>query len=115
MEWEFVFGLGTITLVVIGLVIYFGMRVSKAVQKHAPEGDLAMRITPAGNALFACMVGFWLICLVARAFRPESSLGAFVGTADGVVAVVVASVFFAAVAAEILKKLGHPIAKRGDG
>ena len=57
MEWGFVLGLGAITLVVIGLIIYFGLKLDKAVQRHAPEISLPLSITPTGNALFACMVG----------------------------------------------------------
>jgi hypothetical protein len=113
MEWDFVLGLGLITLVAIGLVIYFGRKLSRATQDHAPENDFAMSITPSGNAHFACLVAFWIVYLVARKFEPESSLGSFLGTIDGVVAVLSGSVFFAAIAGGILKKLGLPIAKRG--
>lgn len=113
MEWGFVLGLGAITLVVIGLVIYFGRKLSKAIQNRTPESDLAVNVTPTGNALAACMVGFWVVCLAARVLAPEGSLGEFLGRADGVVAVLVASIFFFAIAAAILEKLGYPIMKRG--
>jgi len=36
MEWQFLLGLGAITIVVIGLVIYFGMKLNKAVLNEAP-------------------------------------------------------------------------------
>ena len=62
----------------------------------------------------ACVVGFWIICLVAGKLRPDSSFGAFVGTADGVGTVIVGSIFFAGVAGAVLEKLGYPIATRGE-
>lgn len=114
MEWGATLSLGAIILVVIGLVIYFGLKFSQAVRKHAPETALRQNITLTGTALWACVVGIWVICLIAGKLRPESSLGAFVGTADGVAAVIVGSIFFAGVAAVILEKLDYPIAKRHD-
>jgi predicted transporter len=113
MEWGFVLGLATITLLVIGLVIYFGRKFSKAIQDHSPESCLAVSITPTGNALAACMVGFLIVCVAARELAPEGSLGALLGTLNGVVTVLVATIFFFAIAGTILEKLGYPIIKRG--
>lgn len=110
-------GLGAVTLVAISLVVYFGLKLNKAVNRQAKESDTAVigyRLTLAGAASFACVVGFWVICLVAGRLRPESSLGAFVRTADGVIAVILASIFFVVIAEAILEKLGYPIAKSGD-
>ena len=112
MEWGFVLGLGAITFVVIGLVIYVGRRLSQAVQNRAPDSDLAVNIASTGSALIAGMVGFWVVCLAARVLAPDGSLGAFLGRADGVVAVLVASIFFFAIAAAVLEKLGYPIIER---
>ena len=106
-------GLVVITLAVIGLVIYCGKKLSKAVQEHAPDSDFAVSITRTGNVLYACVVGFWIVCAVARELKPESSLGAYLGRADGVLAVIVGSIFFIAIAGAILEKLGYPIVKRG--
>ena len=114
MDWGFEVGLIAITLIVIGLLIFFGLKLNKAVMKRAPEIALPLNITLAGTLLLACVVAFWVICLVAGKLRPESSLGAFVGTADGVASVLVGSIVFAMVARVILEKLGYPIAKRGD-
>jgi len=113
-ELKFFAGLTAITLIVIGLVIYVGLKFNKAVLKRAPEIALPLNITPAGTALWASVVGFWLVCLVAEKLRPETSLGAFVGTADGMAAVFAGSIFFAMIAGTILEKLGYPIATRDD-
>lgn len=114
MELGFVLGLGAITLFVIGLVIFFGLKLNKAVLKQAPELAMPINLTLTGTVLMACVVAFWIICLVAGKLRPDSSFGAFVGTADGVGIVIVGSIFFAGVAGAILEKLGCPIATRGE-
>ena len=112
MEWGFVLGLVAVTLAVIGLVIYFGLKLSRAMQKHSPNSEFVQSITLSGTALFASMVAFWIICAAARELKPQSSLGAFLGTVEGVIAVFVASIFFISVAGAILEKLGYPIMKR---
>lgn len=113
MEWGFTLGLIAITLSVISIVIYFGWKLSKAVQKNASDSVLALHITPTGTILFACMVGFWIICLAARALAPEGSLGAFLKGPDGLLVILIGSVLFCAVAGAVLETLGYPIAKRG--
>ena len=112
MEWGFVLGLSAITLAVISLLVYVGLRVSRAAERHSSEIDLPLYVTPAGTALFACLVTFWIVCVVARATRPESTLGVFLHGPGGVLAVVTGSVFFAGIAAAILNQLGYPVAKK---
>ncbi|MGI9204737.1 MAG: hypothetical protein ACR2Q3_12050 [Woeseiaceae bacterium] len=114
VEWTFVLGLSGITLLVIGVVIYFGMKLNKAVLKPAPEMTMPLYITPVGTVLWACVVGCWLICIIAVKLRPETPLGAFAGTADGAGLVFIGSIVIAAVAASILEKLGYPVATRGE-
>jgi hypothetical protein len=114
MDWAFALGLGAITLFLIGLVIYFGVKLNKAILKHAPEATLSVNITFTGTVVTACVVGFWVVCLVARELTPESSLGTFVGTVDGLATVFVGPVFFAGIAGAILDKLGHPLAMRDE-
>ena len=60
MKLGFILGLIAITLVVVALVIYFGRKLSRHVQTHAPDSDLTVHVTPSGNVLFACLVGFWI-------------------------------------------------------
>lgn len=113
-ELKFFAGLSAITLIVIGLVIYIGLKLNNTVLKRAPEIALPLNITLTGTALWASVVGFWLVCLVAGKLRPATLLGAFVGTADGMAAVFIGSIFFAMIAGAILEKLGYPIARRDD-
>ncbi|MBT8066569.1 MAG: hypothetical protein KJO09_04970 [Gammaproteobacteria bacterium] len=114
MEWQFLVGLGAITSVVIGLVIYFGLKLNKAVLQQTPDMALPINITFSGSTLFAFVVGFWVLCVAVAKLHPASSFGSFVRTADGVGAVIVGSVLFAGVAAAVLEKLGWPIARRDD-
>ncbi len=113
-ELKFFAGLTAITLLVIGLFIYLGLKLNKAVGKHSPDINYPLNITLSGNVLFACMVAFWIYCAAVRVLGPESSFGAFLNTADGVAATLVGSIFVAAVAGVILEKLGYPIAKIGN-
>ncbi len=111
-ELKFFSGLAAITLIVIGLVIYIGLKANKAVLKRTPEIALPLNITFTGTALWACVVSFWLICLVSAKLWPESSLGVFAGTPDGIAVLLVGSFFFAVVAGAILEKIGYPIANK---
>ena len=113
-ELKFFLGLGAITLVVIGLLVYLGLKLNRAANKYSPEINFPLHITLAGTVLWACVVGFWLICAVARELRPESPFGSFLNTTDGVALVIAGSILFAAIAGAALKKLGHPIARTGD-
>lgn len=76
------------------------------------QRDLQPHITMSGTVLFACMVAFWIFCAASRALRPDSTIGAFLSDADGVLAVIVASVLFGGIAGAILEKLGYPIVER---
>jgi hypothetical protein len=113
MELKAILSLALVTLPVIGLVIYFGSKANKRVQTQAPESRLAQRLSLTGTALMACVLGFWLIALVAGKLRPDTPFGAFVGTTDGIATVLIGSFFFAIVAAVFLERLGYPIRKEG--
>ncbi len=113
-DLKFFLGLGAITLVVIGLVIYFGLKLNKAVDRHSADIDFPWHITLTGTTLWACVVGFWVVCAVARELRPESLLGDFLGTTDGVASIFVGSILFAVTAGVILNRIGYPIQKSGD-
>jgi hypothetical protein len=113
-ELKFFAGLSAITLLVIALLVYFGMKLNKAVGNHASDINFPLNITLSGNALFACVVAFWICCAAYRALRPESSFGAFLNTSDGVAAAFVGSIFFAAIAGAVLEMFGYPIAKKSD-
>ena len=113
-ELKFFAGLTAITLMVIGLLIYFGLKVNKAVSKHAPEINYPLNITWSGNILFALVVAFWTYCVAIRSLRPESLFGAFLNSPDGVATALFGSLFFAAISGAVLEKFGYPIAKKGD-
>lgn len=113
-ELKFFLGLSAVTLMVVGLVIYFGMRLNRAITKNAPEINFPLKVTMTGTVLWACVVGFWVICAIARELRPDSSFGDFLNTTDGFVSVIVGSILFAVIAGAILEKLGYPIARKGS-
>ena len=112
-ELKFFLGLSAITLIVVGFVIYFGMKLNRAINKNAPEINVPLKVTMTGTILWACVVGFWVVCAIAKALRPESSFGEFLNTTDGLASVFVGSIFFAIIAGAILEKLGYPIARMG--
>ena len=113
-ELKFFLGLSVITLMVIGLFIYFGMKLNSAVNTNAPELNFALKVTMTGTVLWGCVVGFWVACATARELRPDSSFGDFLNTTDGLASVFVGSIVFAVIAGVVLEKLGYPIARTGD-
>ena len=112
MEWRFILEVSTLALLACGVVIYYGRKLSKNVQTHAPNSELTLRVTLTGTSLMACTIAFWVFCLVIRELKSESPFGAFLNGADNLIAVFVVSIFFVAIAAVILEKLGYPAAKR---
>lgn len=112
MEWGFILGLVVIASVLIGLIVLLGRRFSKFMESDHPESDFAVSVTPAGNVLFGGMVGFWGACLTAYKLAPQSALGIFVSTADGVITAIGGSIVVFAIAMVVLEKLGHPCVKR---
>lgn len=110
-ELKFFAGLGAITLVVIGLLIYIGRKLSQAAEKHASEIDLPLYVTPTGTVFFAFVAAFLIYCAAIRVLAPASSFGEFLNTLDGVVSVLTGSILIVAVAGPILEKLGYPIWK----
>jgi len=113
-EMKFLLGLGAVSLVVVGLVIYFGLKLNKTVETNSPRINIPLKVTLTGTALWACVVAFWVICAVARQLRPASVLGDFLRTTDGIASVFAGSIVVAVLAGVVLEKLGYPIAKWGD-
>ena len=110
-ELKFFTGLAIITAVVIGLFVYFGRKLSRAAERNAAYLDLPLYVSRTGTVFFACVVAFWVCCVMARAFTPQSALGKFLGTLDGVASVVLGSCVFVGIAWIIAEKLGYPFAK----
>jgi hypothetical protein len=110
-ELKFFAGLGSITLVAIGLFIYIGRKLSQAAERHASENDLPLYLTPTGAVFFAVVAAFLVYCAAIRVLAPATSFGEFLNTPVGVASVLTGSILIVAVAGLILEKLGYPIWK----
>jgi hypothetical protein len=110
-EVKFFGGLAVITILVIGLLVYFGRKLSKAAERNAEFIDLPLYITRTGTTFFACVVAFWVYCAAVRMLAPNSDLGRYLGTFDGAAAVIFGSITIVAVAWLIFDKIGFPLAK----
>jgi hypothetical protein len=110
-ELKFFGGLASITIFVIALLVYFGRKLSKAVERNAEFIDLPLYVTRSGTTFFACVVAFWVCCVAVRMLTPCSDLGEYLGTIDGIAAVIFGSIMFVAIAWVVSGKLGYPFAK----
>ena len=113
-DLKFFAGLGAIALVVISLLVYLGLKISKAVGKHAANIPFSLNVTLTGNALFACMVASWIYAAAVRILRPDSGFGAFLNTPDGVATIVIGSIILVVIAAAVLERFGYPIFDDGE-
>lgn len=114
MELASFLSLAMVTLIVIGVIVFLGLKINQAVLQHAPGSDYSLHITFAGTVVGAGMVAFWIICVIAAKLRSESPFGSFVGSPEGMATVFFGSIFVAVVAGIILEKCGYPLATRGD-
>jgi hypothetical protein len=112
-DLKFFAGLSVITLVVISLLVYLGLKLNKAVGKHAADIRLPLNITLTGTALYACLVAFWIYCAAVLVLSPESQFGGFLNT-EGVAITIVGSISVVVIANAILERFGYPSFKRGD-
>jgi hypothetical protein len=110
-ELKFFGGLAGITILVIGILVYFGRKLSNAAERNAEFIDLPLYVTRTGTIFFACVVAFWVYCAAVRVLTPYSDLGRFLGTFDGAAAVVLGSITLVAGAWLVFDKLGYPLAK----
>lgn len=110
-ELKFFGGLLGITVIVIGLLVYFGRKLSNAAERNAEYFDLPLYVTRTGITFFACVVAFWTYCLVVRMLTPHSALGKYLVTFDGLAAVVLGSIMFVVIAWLVADKLGYPFAR----
>jgi hypothetical protein len=110
-ELRFFGGLAAIIFAAVGILVFFGRKLSNAAERNAEYIDLPLYVTRTGTTFFALVVAFWVCCAAVRAWAPRSSLGKFLGTFDGVAAVVSGSIMFIGVAWWISGKLGYPWAK----
>jgi UDP-N-acetylmuramyl pentapeptide phosphotransferase/UDP-N-acetylglucosamine-1-phosphate transferase len=105
--------LGMVTLLVVAVLVYFGIRFSKHLQRESPENDLALRLSPTGVGLCVFMVALLLLGVAARALSPDGPLGRFLQDARGIVAGCVGLSIVMLIAGLVFEKLGYPITKRG--
>lgn len=110
-ELKFFGGLAAITILVSALLVYVGRKLSKAAEQNAEFIDLPLYVTRTGTTFFACVVAFWVYCVAVRMLTPHSNLGEYLGTFDGIAAVIFGSIMFVAVAWVVSDKLGYPLAK----
>ena len=113
-DLKFFAGLSVITLMVIGLLVYLGLKLNKAVGKHAADINFPLNITMTGNVLSACLVASWVYCAAIRVLKPESSFGAFLNTPDGIATVAIGSTGVFAIASAILERFGYPFFTKDD-
>jgi len=111
-DLKFFAGLTAITGIAIGLLVYFGQKISRAAERNAAYVDLPLYVTRTGTVFFVCIAAFWAYCVGARVLAPQSSFGEYLGTFDGAVSVVLGSCMFVGFAWVISGKLGYPFAKR---
>lgn len=110
-ELKFFGGLASITFIVIGLLVYFGRKLSNAAEQNAEFIDLPIYVTRTGTTFFACVVAFWVYCVAVRMLAPHSDLGQYLRSFDGVAAVIFGSITFVAIAWPVFDRLGYPLAK----
>ena len=111
-ELKFFSGLAGITFIVIGILVYFGQKLSNAAERHSESIDLPLYVTRTGTLLFSCVVAFWVCCVAVRVLAPRSDFGEYLGSFNGVAAVILASTTVVATAWVIFDRLGFPLAKR---
>lgn len=110
-ELKFFGGLGAITIFVISLIVFLGQKLSNAAERNARHIDLPLYVTRTGTVFFAFVIAFWVCCAVVRALVPQSYFGKYLGTFDGLAAVLSGSIMFIVVAWLISNQLGYPLAK----
>ena len=113
-DLKFFAGLSVITLMVISLLVFLGLKLNKAVGKQATDINFPLNITLTGTALYACLVAFWVYCAAVRVLSPESPFGVFLNTADGVAITAIGSIAVAAIAGAVLERIGYPVSTKGD-
>ena len=107
--------LGSVAIAVIAALLYFGMRLARAIEKKAPP-EAGAKITPTGVALAGCFTAVLVIFAAAATLEPEGPLGSFLRRPEGLVAALVAAVVFFSLVAWLFERSGYPISRsRKDG
>ena len=67
-ELRILAALVAITLVVVGMFVYFGRKISKAAERNAEHIGLPIYVTRTGTVVFAVVVAFWVYCVLRKVF-----------------------------------------------
>lgn len=111
-EMAFFFGLAAVTALVIGFIVYFGLKISRAAEQQSENIGMPLYVTPVGTVVFALLVGSWACFLMIANFAPSSTFGSFLSSADGLVAALSGSMIVFVAVGVILDKFGYPIMRR---
>lgn len=113
-DLKFFAGLSVVTIIVISLLVYLGLKLNKALGKHAAAIHFPLHISLTGNILSACLVASWVYCAAIRALKPESPLGVVLQTPDGIATVAIGSILVFAIVSAVLERFGYPSFTKGD-
>jgi predicted small integral membrane protein len=100
--------LGVVTLACAAVVVV-GLGASRFMTKRAPNSAFLFSVTPTGIALCACLVAVLVLGAVAKHLAPDSDLGSFLATRQGVIIGFGIAWLAFTIAATVLHVLGHPI------
>src|SRR5258706_10891787 len=84
------------------VVAWIGLRAQRQLSSTAPGNRALARLTPTGIALSACLVLVLVVGAAARQLAPESELGMFLNSNDGVSAAMGVAAFVYGIFAGIL-------------
>ena len=103
--------LSAILAALIGGALWAGRR---WVKRHPSANGARQVITPTGFVLCGCQTLILFVGLAARELQPNGPLGESLGTPGGVVAYLMCLIVGFAIAAHVLGKLGHPVARQRE-
>jgi hypothetical protein len=105
--------LGAFVLFLVSLYLT-GRWLSRAWARRHPESHAVAEVTPTGIALVGCLVLALTVGVAARSLAPDSGLGSFLSTFDGIRVGAIMAVGVFTIAAVVLDRLGHPTIKRKE-
>lgn len=95
----------------IGVMLYFGMKLARSIEKKAPP-EMRVKLTATGVTLFACMTAVLVVFVAAATLKPEGPLGSFLRSPEGLVAALVGTWVFFSLAGWLFDRIGYPISRR---
>ena len=92
-------------------VTFATARASRSLAKRTPNSVLLVSITPTGIALSLCFVAVLVMGVAGRQLAPDSNLGSFLATWQGVIIGLGLAWLAFTIAATALHVLGQPIVR----